>query len=383
MSHRARILVIDNLAVESSRRGIYRILSERYNLDIHLLVPRDWKETTRAIKCEEERGGSLAIHVSGIMFGHRAHRVLYTKLHQIVRHIQPDIILAIHAPEHYATLQILLARRFLRGGFGIALFASRNIDLPKVGFPYKLAFLNQLCDWYTAREKVDAVFHRPAEYGFLYERYSDTRVYVPHHVDCSIFKPDTKVKSNMDVVTLAYVGRLVRAKGVHLLISALAQLPRNTVLRIIGEGDEAAHLHRLAARFGVDGQIKFEEPVRYAEMPKVFNSIDILILPSIETPRWKELFGRVLIEAMACGVPLVASATGGIPEVVGDGGVLFQSENIEDLASKLNGLVASPEKRIAIGTRGRERALRLFDTQVVAGTLWGGLAKLLPSGHAE
>jgi glycosyltransferase involved in cell wall biosynthesis len=114
-------------------------------------------------------------------------------------------------------------------------------------------------------------------------------------------------------------------------------------------------------------------------MPQVMNQLDILVLPSRETTHWKELFGRVLIEAMASGVAVVASNSGGIPEVVGGAGVLFEPNSVADLREKLSDLVTDQLRRSLFGNRGRERALAFFDMPVVAGTLKKNLMSLVNS----
>jgi len=154
---RKRILVIDNLAVESSRRQVYRLLAQRPEFEVHLLVPQRWKETTVEIACEDEPSHQVHLHRSNILFGYRNHRVVYAGLFRIITKVHPDFVLAVHAPENYATLQLLTARKLLLPSMKIGLFASRNIDLTSVGFPYKLSFLSSTCDWVTARFKVDVV----------------------------------------------------------------------------------------------------------------------------------------------------------------------------------------------------------------------------------
>ena len=374
MTDRKRILIIDNLAVESSRRSVYRFLAQRPECEIHLLVPRRWKETSGVIACESEPSSDLQLHIGGILFGYRHHRVLYSDLFRVTRKVRPDIVLAVHAPENYATLQLLAARRLLLLSMKIGLFASRNIDLPSVGFPYKLSFLNSICDWVTEVSKVDVVYHRPESFGHLYRRYTERTVYIPHSVDCSVFAPDSSSTERKKAITLGYVGRLIEAKGVHILIEALSRIQENVRLVIVGEGPNRPKLQALAKKLDLSDRVKILSPVPYSEMPRLLNSLDVLVLPSLETTHWKELFGRILIEAMACGVPVVASASGGIPDVVGDAGILFNVGDVADLVEKLRGLTQDPSKAEELGQRGRERVQKLFDARVVAEMLAQDLA---------
>jgi glycosyltransferase involved in cell wall biosynthesis len=94
-----------------------------------------------------------------------------------------------------------------------------------------------------------------------------------------------------------------------------------------------------------------------------------LALPSLTTARWKEQFGRVLIEAQACGVPVVGSDSGAIPEVIGKEGLIFPEGNARRLSDRLNKLEESPAFRKSLGLQGRSRVLGLFTNQKIADQL--------------
>jgi glycosyltransferase involved in cell wall biosynthesis len=161
----------------------------------------------------------------------------------------------------------------------------------------------------------------------------------------------------------------VKEKGVYTLLEAMRQLPAAVRLLMVGTGPEENGLRQLSTEYGLDGRIEMIGPVPYREMPAILNRMDLLVLPSDETKYWKELFGRILIEAMACGLPIVASRSGGIPEVIGEAGVLVEPGDARALAVALERLCADIEARCALGRAARERALAFFDIPVVAGIL--------------
>jgi glycosyltransferase involved in cell wall biosynthesis len=113
------------------------------------------------------------------------------------------------------------------------------------------------------------------------------------------------------------------------------------------------------------------------------NGLDLLVLPSLETKHWTELFGRILVEAMACEVPVIASRSGGIPEVLGDAGVLVEPGNRLDLASAIDRLCADPSARCELGLKGRKRAVECFDVPVVARILGRDIMEIISSIAAE
>ena len=98
------------------------------------------------------------------------------------------------------------------------------------------------------------------------------------------------------------------------------------------------------------------------------NTLDVLVLPSIPTVSWVEQFGRVLVEAMACKVAVVASDCGEIPGVVGDAGILVEPGDQRELRGALERLRDDPERRAELGRRGRERVLANFTQQRIAAT---------------
>jgi glycosyltransferase involved in cell wall biosynthesis len=374
MKSRPRILIIDNLAVEASRRSVYRLLSVAF--EVHLLVPEKWRETAGIKNCEPEVGSELTVHTSPILFGFRHHRMLYTRLGRVLNEVRPDLVLAVHAPENYATLQLLLHCKFGGRKAKIALLASRNIDLPIVGFPFRFAVLNRFCDAMTARIRVDGIFHRPKSFSHLYDRYTTRKIYIPHSVDCKVFTPKNELRNQQHFV-IGYVGRLTPEKGVNVLIDAFAGMMVPARLRILGEGPQESELRTLVQQSNLKDRVSFDGLTPYAQMPDRIRALDVLVLPSLETRAWKELFGRVLIEAMACGVPVVASDSGGISEVVGDAGVLVPPGDAQRLRSTLEYLAGNTDARSALANSGRTRVLQLFDTPVVASALAGGLRQIL------
>ncbi len=114
-------------------------------------------------------------------------------------------------------------------------------------------------------------------------------------------------------------------------------------------------------------------------MPELFNAADALVLPSLATRYWKEQYGMVLAEAMACGTAVVSTFSGSIPEVVGDAGILVRSEDPRDLAGALKRLLCGEAFRAGLGRRGRERSLALFDSRETA----NGIDRLFRSLLAE
>ena len=142
-------------------------------------------------------------------------------------------------------------------------------------------------------------------------------------------------------------GRLVWEKGHYDLLRALATLPRPPRALLVGDGPERSRLLRYADELGLGGRVEIRS-VPHAEMPSVFAAASCVVLGSLPTPLWEEQFGMVLAEAMAAGVPVLASSSGAIPEVLGPGGQLFAPGDWVELARLLAAgpLAGAPGARV-------------------------------------
>lgn len=360
-----RLIFVDHMAVEASRRALYRLLAEERQWEVHLVVPLTWNEGGTIIPFEPEEDSALRLHTSSVLFPYKTHRVIYLRLPYLVHKIKPDFLYMDAEPENYAALETLILRRSLAPHAILGLVSSRNIDHVKLGFPYKFSFTHRFCDYMIRWSRVDLLFCRAKVAQRFAAAYASQVCYFPHSVDCSVFTPLAKEKAPSDgSSTIGFVGRIVESKGIGVLMQAFAQLPMDCKLVLVGRGEQAEEYMKLARRLGVFDRFSIHPPVHHSEIPSVLRSFDVLVLPSLETKYWKEQFGRVLIEAMACGVPVVASNSGGIPDVVGDAGMLFKTGGASELAKILSDLVESREARDELGRKGRQRVMQFFDIHV-------------------
>jgi glycosyltransferase involved in cell wall biosynthesis len=164
---------------------------------------------------------------------------------------------------------------------------------------------------------------------------------------------------------LGYVGRLYTFKGVFLLLELMRKLPKHVHLLIIGSGPEEQALLQRAESYNIKDRVHFRGNIAYKELPDYMNCMNVGIVPSLTTKRWKEQFGRAIIELMSCEVPVIASASGSIPEVIGDAGHLIDEADVQQLHSSVRILMNSPEKSTLAGKKGRERVLSLYSIHVM------------------
>jgi len=195
---------------------------------------------------------------------------------------------------------------------------------------------------------------------------------IPPGVDVIRFRPDAAVRGALrarlgwhdDVPIVGFLGRFVAAKGIDVLMRALEGVVRPWRALFVGGGSMASDLSAFAALH--PGRVRVLTDVAHDEVPGHLNAMDVLCAPSQTTSRWREQFGRMLIEAMACGVPVVASRSGEIPHVVGDAGLLVDEADVPGWTDAIDRLLGDPMGRSDLSARGLARAHERYAWPVVA-----------------
>ena len=184
-------------------------------------------------------------------------------------------------------------------------------------------------------------------------------------VDPDVFTP--RAETNASTFRIGGgVGRLVEEKGVDILLRAVAGLDGDWQVRLRGSGPAQAQLEALAHELGIATRVHFDAPRPSVEMPEYYAQLDLFVMPSRARPNWKEQFGRALVEAMACAVPVIGSECGEIPNVIGDAGLIFREEDTDALRAHIAALRDDPTRRAELGQRGRARVLARFTQARVA-----------------
>ena len=197
-----------------------------------------------------------------------------------------------------------------------------------------------------SRNYVDGVFTVNNEGTEIYKSESFNNVVrLPLGFDPDIFKIDNNARENIrnrhniNVPVIAFFGRVCHEKGVHILISALSQLMQyNWVLMIdeftIYKNKYNETIQQLLETTGIFDRVIFINP-NHHEIAGYMNAADVVVMPSISTPRWVEQYGRVAPEAMACGKKVIASNSGALPMLLAGHGVLIKEGSIESLKIEL------------------------------------------------
>jgi glycosyltransferase involved in cell wall biosynthesis len=186
---------------------------------------------------------------------------------------------------------------------------------------------------------------------------------------------------------IVYAGRLVREKGVRDLMTALPKFHADDAgLLIVGDGPDRPILDALARELGVEHRIRSVGAVPHPDVPSYLQHAELVVLPS-----WYEERGRILLEAMAAGTPVVATRTGGIPATVRDGvnGLLVSPRSPERLATAIDRILGDRELAATMREAGRSVAAEhgvdaLAETTLgVYRSALGELPEPVPSGATD
>ncbi|MGB9776545.1 MAG: glycosyltransferase [Anaerolineae bacterium] len=289
------------------------------------------------------------------------------RLWPILWHIEPDLIQVDEEPLSPALLEVSLIKHQLR--CPIIFFSWENLPIrPCWPFSFIRRFNLQRADGAiagteeAARRLREAAFAGPIatipQLGVDPERFYPSR------------NEALRQQLGLKTFTIGYVGRIVPEKGLWVLLEALVSLNGDWQCLLVGEGPIREEWLKRARNKGLDRRVVWVPTVPHTAVPDYLNAMDVLVLPSLTTPRWKEQFGHILIEAMACQVPVIGSDSGAIPEVIGDAGIIVPEGDPNALAGAIERLYSSEAERVTLGHKGRERVLAHFTNERIAQKTW-------------
>jgi glycosyltransferase involved in cell wall biosynthesis len=325
-----KALIVSHAAIKSANRSAYRSLARR-GIDVTVAVPDRWNSAFGALEPEPEPLES-EIRVIACKRGGISHSNVYW-LHDFDRfagEFDPDAIYVDEDPAGFAAGQA--ARVADRRRSGLVVLAVQNL-LKHYPAPF-----NVLQRYVFRRARAAVSLSDQATETLRARGFNGPVHYMPFVTDLvppsKTVRARTRAQYTFDAPTVGYVGRLVSEKGVDTFLHALALLP-GVRGAIVGDGPERASLEALTSSLGLEVRVQFLGAQSPDDARSLIGAFDAIALPSRTRPNWSEQFGRVLIEAMASGVPVVASDSGAIGEVVGDAAVLVPEDNPPALASGL------------------------------------------------
>jgi glycosyltransferase involved in cell wall biosynthesis len=342
--------------------GAYQRKAEeiaRLGVDLTALVPPVWGDRRGRQRLERAHTQGYTLRESPVRFGGNFHLHYYPALGRELARLRPDLLHMDEEPYNLATW--LGMRAAQRLGIPALFFTWQNICRP-----YPPPFRRFEQDNY--RRAAHAIAGSEGAAAVLRAKGCAAPITVlpQFGVDPALFSPAPDAHPPGARFRIGYAGGLLPEKGVDLLLRACAGLQGEWRLHLAGGGGEEAALRRLARDLGVAERVHFAGRLSSTQMPDFYGQLDALALPSRTTPAWKEQFGRVLIEAMACAVPVVGSDSGEIPHVIGDAGLLFPKDDVDALCAQLQRLADDAALRARLGEMGRQRVLERYTMARIA-----------------
>lgn len=360
-----RVLSIWHGAARRLNRERYDALARTDGLDLTLLAPEVWSAAMpRELAYEPgEDAGYRVIRARPWLLGHGALH-FYPRLFSILSAERPDLIDVYEEP--YSLIAWLVAwwRNNYAPGCRFVFTACQNIAKR---YPPPFGWMERY-----VLQSADAAMalNRGAVEVFRDKGYDGPFEIVPTGIDPDRFRrvDGGRFRQQLpaDRFVVGYVGRLVEEKGVATLLEAAAVEPGRYSVLIVGDGPEKAALDRQARDLSLGDAVCFVDAVSSDEVCEVMSAMDALVLPSRTRANWKEQLGRVLIEAMALGIPVIGSRSGAIPDVIGDGGLIFEEGDARALHREITRLIDDPDLQGTLSKRGRRRAETEFAWPTIA-----------------
>lgn len=363
-----RVMMVSKALVIGAYQRKLEELARQPGIELTAVVPSSWREGRSRFHLERVYTSGYELIVAPLAFNGQFHLHFYPTLGRLLRQRRPDVLHMDEEPYNLATWHAL--RLAQTAGARSLFFTWQNL-LRR--YPWPFSRFEQI----NYRRAGYAIAGNPSAVEVLRAKGCRRRLAVipQFGVDPAIFAPAPgsgggargSAPGRTPTFSIGYAGRLVPEKGVHILLRACAALTGiDWALHLLGQGPEQARLAALAAELGLSQRVTFLGHVPSTETPAFYRTLDVLAVPSLSLPNWVEQFGRVLIEAMACGVPVVGSRSGEIPWVIGDAGLVFPEGDAAALGRALTLLAADPAQRAELALAGRARVLAHFTQARIA-----------------
>lgn len=347
-----RVLRIAHSSLTPALRQRERAFARCYpEVDLEVLTTERWREAEMDVEATPDNlfpvrtaHTYLSRHIQ--LFAYDPRPII-----KALREHQPHLVDLSHEPYSVAGAETLTLCRWFVPQAPIVMQTNQNIlhnYPPPFNWLERRAF-RRVAAAYACSESVREVLRAK---GF-----AKPAPIIPFGVNTEAFRPRSVGAERSDrTLTIGFVGRMLPGKGLNVLAEALAKLKgEDWKLLVVGEGPEREGFERRLSDAGLRDRAEFTGAVNFALVPAYFQQMDLLVIPTETTRRIREQFGRVIVEAMASGVPVVGSTCGAIPEVIGDAGSVFPEGNAPALTGALRRLLSDEGLRERMSAAGLAR----------------------------
>jgi L-malate glycosyltransferase len=376
-----KILIASHTYIVDLNCEKLRALSQlKPGIEVTVVVPKSWKPggvQNRTIETQyQDEGRFRIVPVTNFSQNHQGLLTFGTDLISLLRQFRPQIIQVEQGSRSLAYAQMIALNQLLG-------LKAKNVFFTWWNLPYELKLPVALLEKYNLNHSHGIISGNQDGAEVLRQRgYQGTIKVMPQlGVDESLFTPKhqpelaTKLGITSNDFVVGFVGRFVQEKGLLTLLKALVSLQdKPWKLLLLGRGLLQKELIKIATENNIRERLLIVESVPHHEVANYINLMSTLVLPSETTYNfktltsvgWKEQFGHVIIEAMACQVPVIGSDSGEIPHVIGDAGLVFPEGDINALANCLMQLIDKPDFAQSLGEMGYQKAMVKYTNKALA-----------------
>jgi glycosyltransferase involved in cell wall biosynthesis len=371
-----RLLIVGHPYMVAENQKKLAALAALPGVELSAVVPRTWRDSLQGtLRADLRTQTTIAIRARRAVWTGREQFYWYLSRDLGMIRFQPDVMLVEQGAGSLAYAQALLCRTRYAPRCKAAFFTWWNL-------PYEASWPLAALERFNIARSDGAIAGNADAAAIVRDHgFSGPLLVLPQlGIDVDAFgiadssqRPDSSTGSRF---TIGFVGRLVEEKGLRELLRALTDVPFEFDLLVLGRGPLAAEIRAAAATAGWADRLTMIDSVPHDQVARHLARMDVLVLPSLTRSFWKEQFGHVLIEAMACGVPAIGSRSGEIPHVVGDAGLIVDEDDAAALRDALAALAVSPERRRLLSQAGRRRVEAHYSHRRIAEQLRDFLATL-------
>lgn len=360
-----KVVVIGHSYIGRESRAKWVILQKLYNVDIYLVTPKVWPHYLKVYQVMFEEKAKYKLLPTNTILQGKESWYFYLSPTLYLNKIKPDIIHVEQGTSALSYFQTLIFKKVFASKAKTIFFSWQNIYF-KYRFPFSFFEKFNLAnsDYAIAgNEDAKQIIRKK---GFK----QPIKVLPQVGVDSQVYKKmdasNIKNKLGLHSFVIGFVGRFVEEKGLITLIDAGSKITDDYQLLLVGKGELKDTIIKLASEYNILDRIVFIDTVPHEEVPLYLNCMNLIVLPSRTTDKWKEQFGHVLIEAMSCEVPVIGSSSAEIPNVIGDAGLIFKEGDSDDLYEKITMIMRDEKFKAELAMRGRERVLQKYTNEKIA-----------------
>lgn len=375
-----RYFLVDKNLIDPVNYHKWTLFAEKKDVELSALVPDRWIENSRMLYFDPSFRTNFPVEAKHVFWPGFENRGFYIEgLAERFRESDPDVFICFEEPCSIFALQSLITLKTIKPSCKFVFFSWYNRYTDRF-YAYRPQFFYRTILSLTLKYADLVLCANEEARTYYHSRVGNRAKKLYFGVNLDKFKVDDSERADYDgkrPLRIGYVGRLLEMKSIDTLMDAVATLRKDhpVELFLLGNGDHKSTLQQYSRDIGIGDITEFSSAVPSTEVANYMRTMDVMVLPSKTTRFWKEQYGRVLIEAMAAGVPLIGSSSGAIPEVIGDAGLIFEEQNAVDLTSKIKQIIEQPALLKKFSEAGKSRA-QLFSSEQFADNIHAYILEL-------